>query len=137
MLNKIILMGRIASDPQLKVNTIGTSICAFSIAVDRDFLQGEKRETDFFDCVSFRGTAEFVSRFFTKGKMIAVVGRLQQRTYTDKAGQKRRATEVVVESAYFGESKRSEEATDVGVPQFKATDDADFEEMSTDDPLPF
>ena len=107
MLNKIILMGRLTRDPELRRTESGTAVCSFSIAVDRDFKSknGEK-ETDFIDIVSWRATAEFVSKYFTKGRMAVVEGRLQIRDWTDKEGNKRRSAEVVADNVYFGDSKR-------------------------------
>lgn len=106
MLNKVIAMGRLAADAELKSTGSGVSVCSFSIACDRDFkAQDGTRETDWLDCVAWRGTAEFISKYFSKGRMIVVDGRLQTRTYEDKQGNKRKATELVVENAYFGDSK--------------------------------
>ena len=98
MLNKIILMGRLTRDPELRRTESGTAVCSFSIAVDRDFKSknGEK-ETDFIDIVSWRATAEFVSKYFTKGRMAVVEGRLQIRDWTDKEGGKRRSAEVIAD----------------------------------------
>ena len=110
MLNRIILMGRLTRDPELRHTQTGTPVASFSLAVDRDFKDkttGEK-STDFIDIVAWRQTAEFVSRFFTKGRMAVVEGRLQIRDWTDKDGGKRRSAEVVVDNVYFGESKRRE-----------------------------
>ena len=111
MLNKIILMGRLTRDPELRRTESGTAVCSFSIAVDRDFKSknGEK-ETDFIDIVSWRATAEFVSKYFTKGRMAVVEGRLQIRDWTDKDGNKRRSAEVVADNVYFGDSKRDAES---------------------------
>ena len=109
MLNKIILMGRLTRDPELRRTESGTAVCSFSIAVDRDFKSknGEK-ETDFIDIVSWRATAEFVSKYFTKGRMAVVEGRLQIRDWTDKEGGKRRSAEVIADNVYFGDSKPKE-----------------------------
>ena len=109
MLNKIILMGRLAREPELKRTTSGTEVTSFSLAVDRDFKShsGEK-ETDWIDCVAWRGTAETVCKYFTKGRMMIVVGRLQIRDWADKDGGKRRSAEVVADNVYFADSKRSE-----------------------------
>ena len=107
MLNKIILMGRLTRDPELRRTESGTAVCSFSIAVDRDFKSknGEK-ETDFIDIVAWRSTAEFVSKYFTKGRMAVVSGRLQIRGWTDKDGSKRRTAEVNADHVYFGDSKK-------------------------------
>lgn len=109
MLNEVILMGRLTRDPELRRTGNGTAVASFSLAVDRDFKgQDGERETDFIDIVAWRGTAEFVSKYFTKGRMAVVKGRLQVRDWTDKDGAKRRSTEVLAESVYFGDSRRSE-----------------------------
>lgn len=108
MLNKITLMGRLTKDPELRNTQSGASVASFTLAVDRDFKDkstGEK-STDFIDIVAWRSTAEFVSRYFTKGRMAVVEGRLQLRDWTDRDGNKRRAAEVVADNVYFGDSKR-------------------------------
>ena len=108
MLNRIILMGRLTRDPELRHTQTGTPVASFSLAVDRDFKDkttGEK-STDFIDIVAWRNTAEFVSKYFTKGRMAVVSGRLQIRNWTDKEGNKRRSAEVVADNVYFGDSKR-------------------------------
>lgn len=107
MLNKIILMGRLTRDPELKKTPAGTDVVSFSIACERDrAAAGAEKETDFIDCVAWRKTAEFVSDWFRKGMMAVVSGRLQIRAWTDKDGNKRRAAEVVCDEIYFGESKK-------------------------------
>ena len=108
MLNKIFLMGRLTRDPELRRTQTGTPVASFSLAVDRDFKDkttGE-RTTDFIDVVAWRQTAEFVSRYFTKGRMAVVEGRLQIRDWTDKEGNKRTTAEVVADNVYFGDSRR-------------------------------
>ena len=107
MLNKIILMGRLTRDPELRRTQSGTAVTSFSIACDRDFKSpsGEK-ETDFIDVVAWRNTAEFVSKYFAKGRMAVVEGRLQIRDWTDREGGKRRSAEVVADNVYCGASKR-------------------------------
>ena len=108
MLNKIFLMGRLARDPELRRTQSGTPVVSFRLAVDRDFKDkatGE-RSTDWIDVVAWRQTAEFVSRYFTKGRMAVVEGRLQMRDWTDKEGNKRTSAEVVADNVYFGDSKR-------------------------------
>ena len=108
MLNHIVLMGRLTRDPELRKTQSGVSVASFSLAVDRDFQNrdsGEK-QTDFIDIVAWRNTAEFVSKYFTKGRMAVVSGRLQIRDWTDREGGKRRSAEVVADNVYFGESKR-------------------------------
>ena len=108
MLNKIILMGRLTRDPELRRTNGGTPVASFTIAVDRDFKsQDGEKETDFIDVVVWRNTAEFVSKYFTKGRMAVVEGRLQIRDWTDKDGGKRRNAEVIADNVYFGDSKNN------------------------------
>ena len=111
MLNHIVIMGRLTRDPELRRTGSGIAVASFTVAVDRDFggRDGGEKETDFIDCVAWRQTGEFVSKYFTKGSMIVVSGRLQIRNWTDKEGGKRRSAEVVADNVYFGESKRSSE----------------------------
>ena len=111
MLNHITIMGRLTRDPELRRTGSGIAVASFSLAVDRDFSpkDGGEKETDFIDCVAWRQTGEFVSKYFTKGRMIVVSGRLQIRSWTDKDGNKRRTAEVVADNVYFGESKRNSE----------------------------
>ena len=106
MLNHIVIQGRLTATPELKATPSGATVTSFTLAVERDFKDKEsgERATDFIDCVAWRGTAEFVTRFFSKGRMAVVDGRLQLRVYTDKDGNKRRAAEVVAENVYFGDS---------------------------------
>ena len=112
MLNKIILMGRLTRDPELRKTQSGTAVASFTLAVDRDYKpQDGERETDFIDIVAWRGTAEFVFKYFYKGRMAVVEGRLQVRDWKDKDGNKRRSTEVIADNVYFGDSKRSESGT--------------------------
>ena len=135
MLNKIIIMGRLVRDPELRHTGNGTAVASFSLAVDRDFKsQSGEKETDFVDIVAWRSTADFVSKFFTKGRMAVVEGRLQIRDWTDKDGGKRRSAEVVAEHVYFGDSKRSESDTASAPPASE-----DFREISEDEEgeLPF
>ncbi|MDE6454615.1 MAG: single-stranded DNA-binding protein [Dysosmobacter sp.] len=107
MLNKIIIMGRLTRDPELRRTQSGTAVTSFSIACDRDFKsQSGEKETDFIDVVAWRNTAEFVSKYFSKGRMAVVEGRLQIRDWTDREGGKRRSAEVVADNVYFGDSKR-------------------------------
>ena len=109
MLNKIIIMGRLARDPELRRTGSGTSVTSFSLACDRDFKsQSGEKETDFIEVVAWKNTAEFVSKYFSKGRMAVVEGRLQIRDWTDKAGNKRTTAEVVADNVYFADSKRSE-----------------------------
>ena len=108
MLNHITIMGRLTRDPELRRTGTGTAVASFTVAVDRDFggRDGGEKETDFIDCVAWRQTGEFVSKYFTKGRMIVVSGRLQIRSWNDKDGNKRRTAEVVADNCYFGDSKR-------------------------------
>ena len=111
MLNHIVIMGRLTRDPELRRTGSGVAVASFSLAVDRDFGKNEngERETDFIDCVAWRQTGEFVSKYFTKGRMAVVSGRLQIRGWTDKDGNKRRSAEVVADNVYFGDSRRDGE----------------------------
>lgn len=108
MLNTITIMGRLTRDPELRRTGSGVAVASFTVAVDRDFAdkQSGEKETDFIDCVAWRQTGEFVSKYFSKGKMIVVKGRLEIRKWTDKDGNQRRSAEVVAENCYFAESKR-------------------------------
>ena len=108
MLNHITIMGRLTRDPELRRTGSGIAVASFTLAVDRDFSpkDGGERETDFIDCVAWRQTGEFVSKYFTKGRMAVVSGRLQIRSWTDKDGNKRRSAEVVADNVYFGDSRR-------------------------------
>ena len=108
MLNHITLMGRLVRDPELRRTGTGIAVASFRIAVDRDFgsKDGGERKADFIDCVAWRQTGEFISKYFAKGRMIVVDGRLEMRDWTDKEGNKRTSAEVIVENAYFGDSKR-------------------------------
>lgn len=134
MLNKILLMGRLTRDPELRHTQSGAAVASFSLAVERNFkdkASGE-RTTDFIDVVAWRQTGEFVSRYFAKGRMAIVEGRLQIRDWTDKEGNKRRSAEVVADSVYFGDSKR--EADGQAVAPGKGPE---FEELDDDGDLPF
>ena len=108
MLNHIVIMGRLVRDPELRRTGSGVAVASFRVAVDRDFApkDGGERKADFIDCVAWRQTGEFISKYFTKGRMIVVDGRLEMRDWTDKDGNKRTSAEVVVANAYFGDSKR-------------------------------
>lgn len=131
MLNHIVIMGRLTRDPELRQTGSGVSFANFSVAVDRDFSKGEEKETDFIDCVAWRHTGEFVSKYFTRGSLIVVSGRLQVRSYTDKYGNNRRAAEIVADNCYFGGSKNAGAAT----PPSPAGDYAEITEP--DGELPF
>lgn len=125
-LNNVTIMGRLTRDPELRYTQSNTPVASFTLAVDRDF--GDK-QTDFIDCVAWRGTGEFVDKYFSKGIMAIVSGRLQIRSWTDDNGNKRRSAEVVAEHVYFGESKRREASADISA--------ADFEDLDDDGELPF
>ena len=131
MLNHITIMGRLTRDPELRYTQSQTPVASFTLAVDRDFggRDGGEKQTDFIDCVAWRSTAEFVSKYFTKGSMTIATGRLQMRDWEDKNGNKRRSAEVIADSVYFGESKRST-GTNAEPPE--------FEELEADgETLPF
>ena len=124
MLNKIILMGRLTRDPELRRTQSGTAVASFSLAVDRDYKdQSGEKETDFIDIMAWRNTAEFVSKYFTKGRMAVVEGRLQIRDWTDRDGGKRRSAEVIASTVYFADSKRSGSDTSAQSP------DENFQEL--------
>ena len=116
MLNHITLMGRLTRDPELGYTQSGTAVASFTVAVDRDFASKEngEKQTDFIDVVAWRQTGEFVSKFFTKGSMAIISGRLQIRDWQDKDGNKRRSAEVVADNVYFGEGKRTRDGSDIG-----------------------
>ncbi|MBQ6755431.1 MAG: single-stranded DNA-binding protein [Oscillospiraceae bacterium] len=161
MLNHIVIMGRLTRDPELRRTQSGTAVASFTLAVDRDFSgrDGGEKQTDFIDCVAWRQTGEFVSKYFQKGSMAVVSGRLQLRDWQDRDGNKRRSAEVVVDNVYFGESKRqsgesgsynrdnggySAPAQSYSAPQSgyqgyqSPVRGSDFEELSDDDgDLPF
>lgn len=110
MLNHITIMGRLTRDPELRRTGSGLAVASFTVAVDRDWPNKEtgEKETDFIDCVAWRQTGEFVSKYFTKGSMIVVSGRLQIRSWVDKDGNKRKTAEIVADNVYFGESKKKD-----------------------------
>ena len=115
MLNKIFIMGRLTRDPELRRTQSGTPVTSFSLAVDRDYKsQSGEKETDFIDVVAWRSTAEFVSKYFTKGRMAVVEGRLQIRAWQDKDGNNRRSAEVVADNVYFGDSRRDSDSGNGG-----------------------
>lgn len=113
MLNHIVTMGRIVRDPELRHTQSGIAVTSFTIACDRDYKSkdSQEKETDFIDCVAWRNTAEFVSKYMTKGRMAVVDGRLQLRDWTDRDGNKRRSTEIVANSVHFGDSKPQQDQT--------------------------
>lgn len=136
MLNKIVLMGRLTRDPELRRTQSGTAVTSFTLAVDRDFKgQNGEKETDFIDIVTWRGTAEFVCNYFTKGRMAVAEGRLQIRDWTDKDGKKHKAVEVLADHVYFGESKPKDE---YAAPSYTAQGNG-FQEIEDEEPgnLPF
>ena len=139
-MNKVILMGRLTRDPETRyTQTNNTLVASFSLAVNRRFAkQGEERQADFINCVAWSKTGEFVSKYFKKGQQVAVVGRIQTRTWDDENGQKHYVTEVVAEEAYFADSKRDGAASDFGN-TFGDTvaQSAEFQVTSSDDDLPF
>ena len=141
MLNHIVLMGRLTRDPELRRTGSGVSVASFTIACDRDFGQNGEKETDFIEVTAWRNTAEFVSKYFTKGRMAVVSGRLQIRSWTDKDGNKRKSAEVVADNVYFGDSKQTDSnsysAPAHSVPSAPATA-SDFTMLEDDDSqLPF
>ena len=149
MLNHITIMGRLVRDPELRRTGSGVAVTSFTVAVDRDFGKNDngERETDFIDCVAWRQTGEFVAKYFAKGRMAVVSGRLQIRPWTDKDGNKRRTAEVVADNVYFGDSKREGEgggASFGAAPAFggysapASSPASDFEMLADDDAqLPF
>ena len=131
MLNKCFLLGRLTKDPEIRRTNGGTAVTSFTLAVDRDFKTNGEKETDFIEVVAWRNTAEFVSKYFSKGRMAIVEGRLQIRDWTDKNGNKRRTAEVVADNVYFGDSKKESKEE----PEYKQSD---FAEISEEDgELPF
>ncbi len=150
-MNVVCLLGRLTGDPELKTTPNQVSVTSFSVAVDRAYTpKGQERQTDFINCVAWRGTAEFISRYFHKGQRIALQGSLQMRSYTDRDGNKRTVYEVVVDNAFFAESKNSgfdggaAPRYDSQVPSYSESKPAfstaaagDFEEIVGDDDLPF
>ncbi len=151
MLNHIVIMGRLTRDPELRYTQSQTPVASFSLAVERDFggRDGGEKQTDFIDCVAWRQSAEFVSKYFAKGSMAVVSGRLQIRDWNDREGNKRRSAEVVADNIYFGETKRREGGDNRGeradssysAPRYEAPaadTGAAFSELSDDDgDLPF
>lgn len=146
MLNRVILMGRLVADPELKTTPAGVSVTSFRIAVERSYAKaGEERQTDFINIVCWRNTAEFVCKYFPKGSLIALEGQLQTRTYQDKDGSSRCAVEVVADAVSFtGEKFERQESKPQGYPVptaaptvYASGNDRDFEEMPLDDDLPF
>lgn len=125
MLNKIVLMGRMTKDPEIRAMANGKTVALFSLAVERDFKNADgQRDTDFINCAAFGSTAEFVKAYFHKGSMAVTSGRLQIRSYKDKDGNSRTASEVIADSIYFGESKREAKPVDVEYSDTVAADGA-------------
>lgn len=116
MLNRITMNGRLVADPELRHTQSGVPVCSFRIANDRDYSKDGEKETDFFDVVAWRATAEFISKYFTKGRLITVDGRLQTRAWKDKEGNNRVSVEIVVDNAYFGDSKRDDAGNSGSLP---------------------
>ncbi len=147
MINRVVLMGRLTADPELRQTPNGISVASFSVAINRNYSsKSGERQTDFINIVAWRQTAEFVSRYFHKGNMIALDGSIQTRNYTDKNGNKRTAFEVVAENVSFCESKASQNAAPQEAMPSPASAPAvsyssgsvdDFAELDTDDDLPF
>ncbi len=147
MINKAILMGRLTRDPELRHTNSGTPVCSFSIAIDNGY--GENRSTDFINCVAWNKTAEFVSKYFTKGRMIIVIGRISTRTWEGQDGKKNYVTEVIANEVSFGESKKSEgnsfdapsygggSAVQDSIPAMPQMEEGGFSPLDTDDDLPF
>ena len=147
--NKVILIGNLTQDPELKQTSNGTSVCSFSIAVNRRFTKADQgqQSVDFINIVTWRERAEFVSKYFKKGKPILICGQLQTRTWTDQQGNKRYATEVVADEVSFVESRAASEGNGAssasyapeayGAPGYKSSSAPEFEEISGDDSLPF
>ena len=145
MLNCVTLMGRLVADPELRTTTTGRAVCTFRIAVDRSFVKaGEQRQADFITIVAWESTANFVTRYFTKGSMIAIQGSIQTRQYEDQSGNKRTAFEVVAREVSFcgskaetGTSGFSAPSAMPAAPSFATATESDFEEIAGDDDLPF
>lgn len=158
MLNSVCLMGRLVADPELRTTPSGVSVCSFRIAVDRNYqTKGQERQTDFINIVTWRGTADFVSRYFHKGSMVVIQGSIRTESYTDKEGNKRTSFSVQADNVMFGESKGAAgnsqgyapqgSAPSFGAPQqpaytesrpaFSTANAGDFEEIVGDEDLPF
>lgn len=139
MLNSVCLMGRLTADPELKSTQSGVSVCSFRIAVDRTYTpKGQEKQTDFINIVTWRSTAEFVSRYFRKGQLVAVQGSIQTSQYTDRDGNKRTAFDVVADNVFFAEKKAESGETKQGAGYDHSPDiQGDFEEIIGDESLPF
>ena len=143
-LNKVVLAGRLTADPELKQTTSGVPVCSFTLAINRRFSKEGEQQADFINCVAWRQTAEFISKYFKKGSSLCVVGAIQTRSWQDQNGQKRYATEVQVDEAVFVDGKNDANAAGNGAGRYSYTPDAyttpqqpNFEELKADDDLPF
>lgn len=133
-LNKVVIGGRLTADVELKHTQSGTAVCGFTIAVDRKYKkENEEKQTDFISVVAWRHSAEFISKYFRKGSSICITGSIQTRTWNDKNGQKRYASEVVVDEAYFVDGKTSSSSSDIT----NSSIQADYQELNNDSDLPF
>mgnify|MGYP000107918548 FL=1 len=133
MLNKVIIMGRLTRDPELRRTQGGTAVTSFTVAVDRDFKsQSGEKETDFIDVVAWRNTGEFAAKYLAKGRMAAVEGRIQARDWQDKDGNRRKAVEVVADNVYFADSKRDSKPQET-----TSSNEPEFDEIEDDGDLPF
>ena len=148
MINNVVLMGRLVATPELRNTQTGVAVTSFTIAVERSFARaGEQRQADFIDCVAWRNTAEFISKYFRKGQMMVVQGSIQTRMYQDKDGNKRKAFEIVADNVNFADSKRSDSPAPSytgsyssqieSVSIYSSGTNDDFEELPMDDDLPF
>lgn len=147
MINAVVLMGRLVRDPEIRTTTSGKSVCSFSLAVERDFQRSEEKMADYFDCVAWGNTAEFVGKYFHKGRMIALQGRLQARTYKDREGNKRKVVEVIADKVSFTgekaeaiESKEAPKEIRAKEPPVAYTSgdlSKEFEVIPDDEDLPF
>lgn len=136
-LNKVILCGRVTADIELKQTPSGLSVCSFSLAINRKVAKDQPQKADFIKCVAWRQTAEFISRYFKKGSSLCVVGSIQTRTWKDDNGYARESTEILVEEAMFVDSKNDVGSHDAPTPAFQAPTAPKFEDLKTDEDLPF
>lgn len=151
MLNVAVIMGRLTADPELRHTPNDVAVTSFTLAVDRSYVKsGAERQADFIDVVAWRGTADFVCKYFRKGQMMAVHGAIQTRTYQDKDGNNRKAFEIVASDVNFADSKRGDNSQNMGsgdyqkpavfsepAPAYSNGSNSDFEEVVSDDDLPF
>ena len=138
-LNKVILIGNLTADPELKTTATGVSVTSFTVAVNRRFggKSGEESPADFINCTAWKQTAEFISRYFKKGSFLCITGSIQVRSWQDQQGNKRYATEVVVDEAFFVDTKGENSQGGYDEPAFQTTQAPNFEEVASDDDLPF